>query len=632
MKRNNIIKLFLSSFLMMSVAAVAGIIKTSKSSVETKADASDDAVYCIVGNFYGGEDSSSAYTSLGQWKTNYDDTQKALAGVQNHKSKIYTFSGGWFDKGSTDWPYYADNFKFFDISHGWSDELSYANLEGTAKSYFKAGTGNESTNIIVNDNPVNGGFKMNFSVRPDVTQDSRKLTIDLVYYYVGSAPSWGWSPSASNQYLVDNGDKVEMTFNVGDEFKFTNYDQNAGRGNRWINVLQYQNLAGTAAGCFEEGNDSGNIKCKYDGKYIVYVKDGVLTIDYPVVNDYCYHGNNANGDKVDGWAEYTGNNNDHVITIDGDPVEFTFAAGEHFKLAPKGISYWGPLELNFTNIKGSTETITETGINYKYYRCFQQGTGNDNNNIICRKTGNYLVSLDSDLKITIVASNESQTNRIYVLDLNGNLLNNTHNAYYFNNDYSPALSTQWPGIEMTKLSGTKNIYYIDIWVEMTGVLFDNNETVTIDHSITAHVGKCLILTWAYSEGKWSSNDWVSLAAAEFIDSYMKFETDHQDNSGSGKCTSQGWYEDAKEAYAGLSSTIKEDICSVSIVVERLVAWAAANHESFTITNNTGVFAATRNAVFIQASNSPYVIIIIVTVSITLLGLVLFTKRYRKEHR
>lgn len=629
MKRNSIIKLFISSFLMMSVAAVAGIVKTSKSSVETKADASDDAVYCIVGNFYGGENSSTAYSSLGTWNNNYTDAQKELAGVQNHHSKIYTFSGGWFKKTDTDWPYYADNFKFFDITYGWSDELSYTNLVGTAKSYFKAGEGN---NLVVDDSPVSDGFKMDFCVRPDVTEDSRKVTIDLVYYYVGSAPLWGWSPSASEQYLVGNGDKVEMSFKAGDEFKFTNYDQNPGRGNRWINILQYSNLAGTAKDCFEEGNDSGNIKCKYDDEYIVYVKDGVLTIDYPVVNDYCYHGNNANGDKVDNWAEYTGTNNDHVITIDGDPVEFTFAAGEHFKLAPKGISYWGPLELNFTNINGSIETVD--GVNYMYFRCFQQGTGDDNNNIICRKTGNYLVSIDSNLKITIVASNASQTNRIYVLDLNGNLLNSTANAYYFNNDYSPALATQWPGIGMSKLSGTNNIYYVDIWVEMTGVLFYNGETTTVDHSITANAGKCLILTWAYDQtiNKWTSNDWVSLEAAEFIDSYMKFETDHQDNSGSGKCTSQGWYEDAKEAYADLSSTVKEEICSVSIVVDRLVAWATANHESFTITNNTGVFAATRNAFFIQASNSPYAIIIIVTVSITILGFVLFAKRYRKEQR
>lgn len=550
--------LLFATGLFVSLAAGAA---TRSNAVEVKASAADDSYYYIVGDF-AYSTSNSEYKSLGSWNIDYTSAQKEIAGVQNHHSKIYTLTGG---------SSYNDNFKYFDIDNGgWSDELNYDHVVGSAKGYFKRIDGG---NIVVNN-----GVKISYSVKPDVTANSRTLTIENVYYYAGTRSGSNWNPAASGAItLVENGPKQLISFGSGEEFKFTNY--NRASSNAWYNTLDFSKIDGNATSSFQEAKEkNGNIKCYNAGQYYVSVSNSKLVIDYA---DYCYHG------TATSWAE----DSSHPITIGGSPVAFTFAKDEQFKIAPKGVSNWGPLELNWNSLTGSVETID--GVNYRSYRCFKMGTGTDNLNIICRRAGTYLVSISSTLKVTIVASNQSQTNTYYALDLNGDLFTGTskspHAHLFINDSLNPQVSTAWPGYDMTRVSETNNIFKVDAWVDLNTIVFNNGSTGTIDLSLTGNANKVLILSWAYNQTtqKWTSNMWLSLDAAKFIDSYMKFETDHEDNAGSGKCKTDGWYTSAKNAFNALSEELRTEILSYELVNLRLNAWAAANGDTI---DNSGLIS------------------------------------------
>lgn len=609
--------LLFASSLFVSLAAGA---VTRSNTVEVKASADDNSYYYIVGDF-AYSTSNSEYKSLNSWNINYDATQKELAGVQNHHSKIYTLAGGWYEKSENNWVSYEDNFNFYDITSGWNDKLNFSNVEGSAKNYF---TTNSAGNIVVNKAAFHSGSedgaKLTYSIRPDVTANSRTLTIENVYYYAGTEKT-GWSPAASGAItLVENGTKQLISFGAGEEFKFTNYDRNEGRGNAWYNTLDFSKLDGNAKSSFQEAQEkNGNIKCYNAGQYFVSVSNSKLIIEYA---DYCYHG------TASSWAE----DSTHPITVGADPVEFTFSTNEQFKLAPKGVSNWGTVELNWNNLTGSVETID--GVNYRSYRCFKMGTGTDNLNIICRKAGTYLVSINSNLEVTIVASNQDQTNTYYALDLNGDLFtgeNKSPNAHLFINDsLNPQVSTQWPGIGMTKVSETKNIFAIDAWVDLDAVVFNNGSTGTIDLSLTGNENKVLILSWAYDEtaNKWTSNKWLSLDAAKFIDSYMKFETDHEDNAGSGKCKTDGWYTSAKNAFNALSEELRTEILSYELVNLRLNAWAAANGDTI----NNSSFISNKAVLFSLGSDlieNNYIVFIVIG-TVGLVGAYLFLRRRKKD--
>lgn len=610
--------LLFASGLFVSLAAGA---VTRSNTVEIKASADDNSYYYIVGDFdY--STSNSEYKSLGSWNTNYTNIQKELAGVQNHHSKIYTLTGGWYMKSTDNWVSYEDNFNFYDLINGWGDKLSFDNVEGSAKKYF---TTNSDGNIVVNKTSFysgkEDGAKLTYSIRPDVTANSKKLTIENVYYYAGTRSGSNWNPAASGAItLVENGSKQLISFGAGEEFKFTNWNRNPGRENAWYNTLDFSKLDGNAKSSFQEAQEkNGNIKCYNAGQYFVSVSNSKLIIEYA---QYCYHG------TANSWAE----DSTHSITIGADPVEFTFSANEQFKLAPKGVSNWGDFELNWNNLTGPVETID--GVNYRSYRCFKMGTGNDNLNIICRKAGTYLVSINSNLEVTIVASNQDQTNTYYALDLNGDLFTgeskSPHAHLFINDSLNPQVSTAWPGIDMTKVNETNNIFAVDAWVDLNTAVFNNGTTGTIDLSLTGNENKVLILSWAYDDtaNKWTSNKWLSLDAAKFIDSYMKFETDHEDNKGSGKCKTAGWYNSAKGAFNALSSDLRAEILSYELVNLRLNAWAAANGD--TINNSTFI---SKNAVILDRGsnlidNSYTIAIVIGTVG--LVGTYLFLRRRKKD--
>ena len=589
--------------------------------VEVKASAADDSYYYIVGDF-AYETSNSEYKSLGSWKVNYDATQRALAGVQNHHSKIYTLTGGYYKSGNN-WIGYEDNFKFFDITAEWSDEINFSNVQGSAKKYFKDfGGGNIAVNKAAFHSGNNDGAKLTYSVRPDVTANSRTLTIENVYYYAGTRNGDWTHPTAELFQLVENGPSILMSFGAGEEFKFSNYDRNEGRESAYYNTLDFSALDGSAKSYFKEAQEkNGNIKCYNKGEYLVRVSDSKLIIDVP---QFCYHG------TATSWAEDSA----HPITIGGDPVEFTFAKDEQFKLAPKGVSDWGSVELNWNNLTGSVETID--GVDYRSYRCFKMGTGTDNLNIICRKAGTYLVSVNADKQITIVASNQDQTNRYYALDLNGDLFTgdqkSPHAHLFINDSLNPQISTAWPGYDMSKVSETNNIFAVDAWVDLDTIVFNNGTTGTTDLSLTGNVNKVLILSWAYDQeaNKWTSSTWLSLDAAKFIDSYMKFETAHEDNKGSGQCKTAGWYSSAKTAFNALSEDLREEILSYELVNARLSAWATANGDTI---DNSGLLSS-NSVLFRLGTNllgNNYLLLLVVG-GVVIAGVVFtLSLRKRKQH-
>lgn len=615
--------LLFATGLFVSLAAGAA---TRSNAVEVKASADDNSYYYIGGDF-AYSTSNSEYKSLGSWKhAEYNDTQKALAGVRNHHSKIYTLTGGYYKKTDGTWVSYEDNFKFYDTSV-LNDELKFDNIAGSAAKYFKT---NSDRNIIVDKTVFysgkEDGAKLTYSIRPDVTANSRTLTIENVYYYAGTRSGSDWNPAASGAItLVENAPKQLISFGAGEEFKFTNWNRNPGRKSAWYNTLDYTKLDGNAKSSFESVGDN-NIKCYNKGDYYVSVSDSKLIIEYA---DYCYRG------TATSWAQ----DGNHTIRVGGNPVSFTFAKDERFKFTPKLAGsdshgdVWKNNALDWNSLLGSVETID--GVNYRSFRCFKMGTGDQNLDIICRRAGTYLVSINSTLKVTIVASNQSQTNTYYVLDLNGDLFTgeskSPHAHLFINDSLNPQISTAWPGYDMTRVSETNNIFKVDAWVDLNTIVFNNGSTGTTDLSLTGNANKVLILSWAYNQTtkKWTSNMWLSLDAAKFIDSYMKFETDHEDNAGSGKCKKESWYTNAKNAFNALSEDLRTEILSYELVNLRLSAWAAANGDTI---NNSGLIT---NNTFLSGFGSDLIVnnytLVIVVGAVVLVGVVfiIFLRRKRK---
>ena len=426
------------------------------------------------------------------------------------------------------------------------------------------------------------------------------------YSDYGDLPSWH---NDNTSYPVKNNDTKMTLFHFkkwasntqkGDEFKFCAL-------NNWSDCLSFENLHGTAAGCF--GNNSTNIYCNVEGDYAVYISDGNLYIDYPY---YYYTGSDAEkgGSWGDGWT-------DKRLSIDGDVVEFSFAANEEFKL--KRLGTWDG-QINYNNLQ------SETGDNY-YFRTFSKVVSEkdlSNPNIKCNYAATYDVSLSptanhSSIKITIVP--HGQVNHtVYLLDLNGDCLNVNHKAHVYN---AAGLSSEKPGMNMAKVEGTNNIYKLECWNALTTVEFNNYEydggpgNENKAQSITSHINECFILTWDLDpedDNHWCSDTWMSLEAAQFIDQKMKFETAHENaGDGSGLCKSAGWYSAAKLAFADLTADQKAEVNGFKRVADRLVAWAKANNETFTGSTFTSPAAVIGG--FASEYNSSVFIIVIIAVSV-----------------
>ncbi|MBO4667957.1 MAG: LPXTG cell wall anchor domain-containing protein, partial [Bacilli bacterium] len=181
-------------------------------------------------------------------------------------------------------------------------------------------------------------------------------------------------------------------------------------------------------------------------------------------------------------------------------------------------------------------------------------------------------------------------------------------------------------VMMDKVAGSNNLYKVDINSALDNVIFNNNgsnQTETING--IANNNTFIV----YPDNGYNS---VTLGAATFIDSYMKFETKWLDNKGDGSCKSSGWYSAAKSAFSSKTASEKSDILAHEPTKYRLAAWATANEETFN--ESTGTFSSNNQTIAIienSATNTTIIIVVISTLSLVALGGFFFIKR-RKESK
>ena len=485
----------------------------------------------------------------------------------------------------------GNNFKVVNHASSWSGVTELTTALGNA-------SGHGITFTSGSDAYVNQTGKYRFSV------DGGALKVEVAWVYNGSdttktGAASGWA-AASSYYLWDGGASATWNMKEGEEFKLTNGI------NSWGEEYGYD-LSGTASSNTLTGSNGSNTYCKHAGDYKFLLSNGTLYVDFVDGTEFYYKGSDASKAGTE-WTAWTG----HPITVNGSAVEFSLAKDETFGLVSPGGEWFGAGCL----------------ADDKYYHCF--GVDGDNIKMNLTYSRFTLAVTIVNHVLTIVPSAVGQTYKTnYVLDLNGNLLSSNPRAHAW---HGAAGDDYPPGLEMTNVAGASNIYEVTYWDVFDSLIFGNDETNTINFSSPVN-GECLVLSWDYTDGVWTSNCWVSLDAAKYIANYLKFADDgaHQNNEGSGLCKTDGWYDDAQKAYAKLDDDVKKDVCSSSYALGRLQAWAAANEESFIVTDGIGAFEASRTVNgFLTTvgsdSNSSLIAVIAITALATAAGMFFLFRR------
>ena len=211
------------------------------------------------------------------------------------------------------------------------------------------------------------------------------------------------------------------------------------------------------------------------------------------------------------------------------------------------------------------------------------------------------------------------TKRVYCLDLKGDAYS-THFCHTWATDHS---GTSFPGVEMTKVVGSNNVYYADINSALDNVMFNNGsgkQTDTIP-SVAAEDAYVIYPDNGYNK--------LTLQAASFVDSYMKFETKWLDDEGEGVCKTGGWYTAAKSAYLAKTDAQKLEILAHEPTKYRLQAWARANKEDLDF--ETGAISASYFGISsVDGRESSDLVVIVAIVSVisvsTLAALIVIKKR------
>ena len=430
------------------------------------------------------------------------------------------------------------------------------------------------------------------------SKKAESASADSNWYYRGNGKGMNWG-NGSDDYVLHAVDfdasGTGWEFANGEQFKFTN--DKVTWGTYYINGFR-----GSASWCFS-GSGDGNLTCNNTGTYNLSLVDGYLYVDFADGTELYYVGSSSS------WAPDTA----HPIVLNGNSTTFSFSLNEEFKVGKDSSHSYG-----INDIKES---------DYFYNSFYGSGT-----NIKCRVAAQYTVRAVTDghdIKLVLHGANDYT---IYVLDLHGNLLDSVHKAYVYNANGNNG----WPGADMGSYAGTTNMYQFDYWEKLTTLVVTQGENAGQTIDLTPQNGKCLILDGGTdSSWHWNSNNWVSPQVAKFIDNFMKFETYNESQGGDGSCKSSGWYTAAKNAYEAASfASYRQELCSISIVVERLEAWAAANNSSFTISNSVGLFSSNPNLTALISvngtTNTIAIIVIISLVSVTAIGGYFFIRR-RKEN-
>lgn len=431
------------------------------------------------------------------------------------------------------------------------------------------------------------------------------------WWYRGSGKS-GWD-SGSDSYVLHNVDfdaaGENWSFDADEEFVFTSVKSG------WTGDIKYgvSSISGTAYYCFEKtGGDKDNLICLTAGSYNLSLYGGVLYVDFYSNPTFYYAGTDTTKTATK-WSDYTAK----PLTVNGSAVQMNFKSNEEFKIKMAGD--WDH------NVLGSGSFKDDD----TFYNSFEDSSGN----IKCKLTADYTIKVVTDGHYYKIVIKGATDNTIYVLDLYGDLLNNAHNVYAFNS-YG---NNGWPGTAMAKVAGTTNVYTFAYWEKLTTVIVNqkgDGDKTGQTMNLTPQNGKCLLLRHDVDgEYHWNSNTWVNLEVGKYIDKYMKFETYDESKPGTGLCKSDGWYTAAKNAYEASSfASYRAELCTITYVVERLQAWAAANGGSFDISNSIGSFSAYKNTMILSTKTAGSTIAII-AISATSLAAIggYFLFRKKKEN-
>lgn len=437
------------------------------------------------------------------------------------------------------------------------------------------------------------------------TQHVEKVEAAENWYYRGNGKGMNWG-NGSDDYVLHNVDfdssGVGWSFVANEEFVFTSTKTD------W-NKYGISGFKGTAGWAFE-GSGTNNLKCNLAGTYNLSLSGGYLYVDFADDSNLYYVGSDASKAGT-AWTNYTSK----PIKLNGSAVNMTFGAGELFKV--RMFNNWTHNFYGFSDLKD----------NDTFYGSFE---ADNDGNFKCKVQASYNIQAVTDghnIKISIKGAVD---NTIYVLDLHGNLLNSVHKAYMFNANGNNG----WPGQDMAT-TATANIYAFSYWEKLTTLVVTQGESAGQTIDLTPQDGKCLIIDGSVdSSWHWKSNTWVSPQVAEFVSKYMKFDSVSEDDKGTEKCKTEGWYSAAKNAYEAASfASYREELCTLGYVVSRLSAWAAANGGSFGISNSVGSFSSSVSPmILISQNSSSSTLIVVVVVGVAALAVGgYFLLRKKKEN-
>ena len=442
---------------------------------------------------------------------------------------------------------------------------------------------------------INAGLKTNNRVNV-VTAASGDS-----WYLMGTMNDW----KANDDYkIIENGDPLIIDLASGDQFKVAT--------SSWSTELTVASGDAVSQGniTFTSGSNS---YVNTTGTYAFSVKDGALYADF---GKFYYSG------KSNNWDVETGTTGNHPeINVNGGASTWTLTLNDQFKLR---YNNWDYGVFGYSNLKDGD-----------FYGSFQ---GTDTN-VEVLIAGSYDVSVamtnhEWTVRIYPNGTNPDDTAYVYVLDKYGDKLNANHRAYTYDGN---GREMTWPGAVMETYENTTHMYKQEFWTGMNTIIFNNTSAQTYDWDISlsgqySNRNKCLILddSWDSTYEKWSASTWVEKETGVFIENCMHFANYKESEGGNGECISQGWYETAKSAYNELSPSIKQEVSSLSYVVERLNAWAVANGETFTIADNVGSFSKRANVTIVNSfDNTAVVVIVISLISLSAVG-GYFYLRKRKE--
>ena len=441
------------------------------------------------------------------------------------------------------------------------------------------------------------------------------------WYLRGSMNDW----TGSDDYkIIENGDPLIIDLTAGATFKVVNH------ASSWSNVTELTTSEGDANGNGITFTSKSNSYVNTAGKYAFSVKSGALYVDF---GEFYYSGTDNS------WGTDTTTTGNHPkVIVNGVAQKYTLTAwdsdkgtGDKFKLRNNN---WDKGLFGYSALA-----------NGDFYGSF--GSDNDGN-IVCNIGGEYDVSVSLTnrtwtVKVVPHGVDPDDKAYVYVLDKYGTNLNTYHFAYTYN-DAGQAMG--WPGATMVSYEGTTHMYQQVFWTGMEKVIFnnkhgDNNNDGTQSWSwdISAsgqysNRGKCLILDGSIEQGEWSSSTWVAPEVAKYIENFMHFQdfAETVETEGTACKGDNGYYAKAKEAYEATTfASYRQELCSLTYVVERLQAWARANGKTFVVTAGVGAFSSVNaNLIPISGDNpASLVVVVISSLSLIALGGFLFLKK-KKE--